>query len=278
MALWPAVPAHLLLFIVLFLFAKLIRDIVTPYSLDHELTQKDNLALSNSFAGYLFAVLIIYLGALLGPETQGSLLTSLTETGSYSLIGILLLNLSWLVNDKLILYRFSNETEIIKKHNSAVGIVQGGAFIATGCVLAGAVHGEGGGILSFLVFYVLGQLALVICAAIYNLLAPFDVHQQILKKNKAAGTALAGSLIGLGIILMKGASGDFISWTINLENFVFDSLLALLLLPIFRLIFDKLIIFHADLNHEIVKDKNLGAGILELTVTVSFSILLSLLI
>ena len=262
----------IVLFMLVLLLAKWVNDFLTPYKVDKELTQKDNIALATSIAGYFGAITIIYIGAFIGPSK--GILQDFLVIGGYSLLGIILLNLSRLINDKLMLYKFSNVKEIIIDRNAGTGAVQFGTYITSGLIIAGAIHGQGGGLHTALVFFGLGQIALIAFVWLYNFITPFDIHDEIEKDNLAAGVAFGGTLIAVGIILMKGTSGDFISWTHNLSMFGIDVVLVFILLPVVRLFFDKIIIPRADLNHEIQHDRNLGAGFLEMITAISFSIIL----
>ena len=262
----------ILLFMFIVLFSKMINDLLTPYKVDDELTNKDNVALSTSIGGYFGATTIVYIGAFLGP-TRG-IIMDLLFVGGYSIFGVILLNISRFINDRLILYKFSNVKEIIEDRNVGTGAVQFGSYIASGLIVAGAIHGEGGGILTALAFFALGQIALIAFTWIYNIITPFDIHEEIENDNVAAGVALGGTLVAVGIILMKGASGNFISWNYNLSIFGMDVVLVFILLPAVRIFFDKIIIPGTALNHEIQFDRNLGAGLLEMIMAISFSIIL----
>jgi len=259
----------ILLYMLMILLSKIINDLITPYRIDEQLTHYDNVALSTSVCGYLTATTIIFAGALIGPSD--SILMDLVTVGGYTLIGVLLLSVARYINDKLILYKFRNAKEIIEDRNAGTGAVQFGSYVASGLIIAGAIHGEGGGIATLLAFFGLGQIALIAFSWIYNAVTPYDIHEEIEMDNVAAGVAFGGTLVAVGIILMKGASGNFITWTHNLSVFGADALLVLILLPAVRLFFDKLLIPHADLNKEIQLDRNLGAGFLEMTIAISFS-------
>ena len=253
-------------------FAKIVNDLITPYVVDIELARRDNTALAVSFSGYLMAVLIVFVGALMGPS-QGIGL-DLLNVGGYSVGGIVLLNLSRLINDKCILYKFSNFKEIIEDRNVGTGAVQFGSYVASGLIVAGAIHGEGGGPLSVLVFFAVGQVVLVIFTQIYNLVTPFDIHEDVENDNAAAGVAFGGALVAIGIVLMHASAGSFVDWGTNLATFTLESLVVLVLLPMVRFCFDKFIFARFDLNHEIKEDRNLGAGFLEATAMVSFAMVL----
>ncbi len=264
--------SFILLYLFIILLSKLLNNVLTPYDVDDELTNKDNAALATSMCGYLGATTIIFIGALLG-STQGLILDLMT-VGGYTLIGILLLNLSRIINDKLILYKFSNVKEIIEDRNAGTGAVQMGSYLASGMIVAGSIHGEGGGIITMFVFYGLGQVALILFTAIYSLVTPYDDHAEIEKDNVAAGVALGGSLIAIGIVLMRGVAGNFISWQSNLATFGINAALIIILLPLVRFFFNKVIISGADLNDEIEKDKNIGAAFLEVIMAIGFATLI----
>ena len=264
--------SFMVLFVGLFMLARWIIELTTPYKISEELTTKDNTALAISYCGYFVAVVIIFIAALLGPT--GDLVDDLIKVGLYTFLGIILLNISHFINDKLILHTFANTKELVDDQNAGTGAVQFGSYIASAFIVAGAIHGDGGGMETAIVFFLLGQFALVLFSKIYNLITPFDIHEEIEKDNIAVGVAFGGTLAALGIVLMNGSHGDFESWTYNTSLFAFKAVLAFIFLPIFRLLLDKLFINHADLNHEIVEDKNLGAGILEMANAIGFAVIL----
>ena len=266
----------LILFVVVFLIARFVLELLTPYKTSTELTEKDNAALAVSYSGYFLGITLIFIGAMLGPDEP--LVENITGVATYSLLGVVLLNLSRIINDKLILHTFDNKKEIIEDQNIGTGAVQFGSYVASALIIAGSIHGEGGGIESAIAFFALGQVALIVFTRIYNLMTPFNIHDEIEKDNVAAGVAFGGTLIALGIMLMNAASGDFVSWGFNLFVFAEKCLIAFILLPIFRIVLDKLFISHADLNHEIAQDKNLGAGFLEMSNAVGFAVLIFFLI
>ena len=264
--------AFIALYVVLFLFAKWLKDFITPYKLDEQLTQHDNLAVGLSVSGYYLATVAIFIGALLGPS-QG-FMQDLVTVGGYTLLGLIFLSLSRFVNDKLILKKFSNVEQISKEQNVAVGAVQCGVYIATGLIAAGAVTGQGGGVLTAIVFFIIGQISLIAFSYIYDLLTPYCIHDELERKNTAAGVAFGGTIIALGIIIMNGVAVDFISWQSNLIDIVLVNVMAFIFLPIIRLFMDKLVIPGDDLAREIKEDQNLAAGFLEAVVAISFALVL----
>lgn len=262
----------LLLYMFIFFIANMLYSKKAGYDVKDEVVKKDNIAVSVALAGYLLAISIIFIGCVLGPSK--GLLQDLIEVLKYSALGMVLLYIAHLVNDKLILHKFNNAKELVEDRNVGTGAVLAGSYIASGLIVAGSIHGEGGGIESALVFFVLGQLSLVLFSKVYDVITSYDLHDEIEQCNYAAGIAFSGTLIALGIILSKAASGDFVSWEFNITYFLLNAAIAFILLPLFRVVIDKLVITDDDLNKEIAEDKNIGAGFLEFGATVGFAAVL----
>lgn len=260
------------LFGAVFLVGRWANEMLTPYDIEEVLTEEDNPALAVSLAGYYLGIVIIYVGALLGPS-QG-LQTDLLLVGGYALGGILLLLLSRYLNDKLILTGFSADKEILEDRNPGTGVVRFGSYVASALIVAGAVHGEGGGPHTALAFYALGQVALLLFMWLYEFVTPYSLHDQIEQDNFAAGIGFSGALVAIGLIIMRAVSGDFISWIGNLRILGLNLLIIFVYLIGVRFFFDKMMIPESDLNVEIVQDRNVGAGLLEFAVSVGFSAVL----
>lgn len=267
--------AFVVLYLLLFVTAKWLKDVLTPYSLNDELSQKDNLAIAVTMAGYYLGTLLIFVATLKGPS-QG-LQTDLFTVGGYALAGLLCLNFSRWFNDKLILRKFCDVQQLTQEHNIGVAMVHFAGYVATGCVAAGALSGQGGW-LTFVVFFVLGQMALLLFSLLYNLLSAYDIHEALEQHNHAAGLAFAGHLVALGIIVMNSSAGDFRDWETDLTSFALSSLAAFILLPVLSRVMDKLIIAKQSLGQQIQEQQNMSAGLLEAVMAISFAIVISQLI
>ena len=260
---------------ILFWLGKLIKDLTTTsYSVREELVEKDNAALGVAMAGYYFGLIMAIGGTLSGPS-QG-LENDLIDIGIYGLLAIILLNLSRLVNDGLILHGFKIRDEVIDDQNAGTGVVVAASYIATGLVIFGAVSGEIGGIVTTVIFWALGQAALVLAGLVYEWITPYSIHDEIEKDNVAAGVAFAGALVGIGVIVFHASAGDFISWTVNLQDFAIEVVAGLILLPIVRFISDVILLPGQKLTDEIANQEhpNLAAGFIEATSYVGASFLI----
>lgn len=260
---------------VLFWIGKLVKDLTTTsYSVREELVEKDNVALGVAMAGYYFGLIMAIGGTLSGPS-QG-LENDLIDIGIYGVLAIILLNLSRLVNDGVILHGFKIRDELIDDQNAGTGAVIAASYIATGLVIFGAVSGEIGGIVTTVIFWALGQVALVLAGLVYEWITPYSIHDEIEKDNVAAGVAFAGALVGIGVIVFHASAGNFISWTVNLQDFAIEVVAGLILLPIVRFISDVILLPGQKLTDEIANQEhpNLGAGFIEATSYVGASFLI----
>ncbi len=268
--------AFVAMYFVLFLLAKWFKDLLSPYKINDELTKTDNLAIALTMSGYYLGTAAIFVGALFGP-TQG-MQADLLAVGGYSLLGLALLNASRWFNDKVILRKFCDTHQLVAERNVGVGAVQFGVYVATGLIAAGAVSGQGGGVISSLVFFVLGQISLFIFTLIYEKFSPYDIHEELEKKNIACGVAFGGHLIALSIVVMNATSGDFQDWKTDLTMFGAANIIAFIFLPFIRVVMDRLVVRGSSLGREIKEDRNIGAGFLEATIAISFAIILTRLI
>ena len=259
----------------LFLVGKFTYDKLNrKFDLQKELLHRDNFAVAIALVGYYLGLVLALGGILIGPSTYW--LDDLVDILFYGVVSIALLNLSAYINDKIILYKFDSTKEIIEDRNAGTGVIQAANHIAVGLVVYGAISGQGGDLITAGVFWILGQIALIIASFIYNLITPFDVHEEIEKDNVAVGVAFAGMLIALGNVIRIGLSGDFISWQINLTQFVGFVVFGLILLPVLRLATDKLLLPGERLTHELVRQEtpNIGAGAIEAFSYIAASFLL----
>lgn len=251
-------------FYAVFLIGKLLHDLLhRQYKLNAELVEKDNPALALAIAGYYFGLVLAIGGALVGP-TRG-IVEDLLDLAIYGVLSIILLNLSWLICDKLVLYRFHLDDELIRDQNQGTGVVSAAVSIASGFVIHGSVQGIGGNIFTVIGFWLLGQILLAAAGVLYEWVTPYSIHHEIEQDNAAAGVSFAGALVGMGIIIGTAASVDFYSWRSNLLEFLAYSLLGLVLLPVIRMLTDKLLLPSVRLADEIAGQEtpNVGAAYIE---------------
>ena len=267
---------YLAVVLVLLVIGKLVYDgLHRRFVLRTELVEKDNLAVALAVAGYYLGLVIVLGGVVSGPASF-NMFDDVIGLVIFGVLGIVLLNLSAWINDKVVFSKFDNEKEIVEDRNAGMGAVEGGNYVAVGLITAGAMSGEGG-LLPGLVFWVLGLVALIVAGLLYDKITSYDLHEQIEKDNVAVGVAFAGVLVGFGNIIRLAGDGDFVSWNESLTEFGYYTLVGLILLPLIRIFADKVLLPGASLSDELVQDRpNLGAGFIEAVSYLAASMLIGL--
>ncbi len=235
------------------------------HSLRVLLTDHDNPAIGVAVAGYLFSV-IWTITVLLSSPGSG-FWQDILDVLLYGVLGIALLTAVSLITCRFFLGLHVREQ--LEGRNVAAAIVVAGVYVATSFTYSGALDGEGGGFGILLLFFVLGQVALLIMTYVFRWLTSYDDVQEIASGNIAAGLALAGLLVAMGIIVGNAASGDFAGLGDSLVSFLLALLVFLIFYPVRQLVVQGLILGGRLswrgilLDTEIAQDKNVAAGLLE---------------
>lgn len=255
---------YLLAVFALFWLGKLVYDRLHPrYELRRELFENDNFALSIEVVGYYLGLVFALGGVLDGPSLGW--IDDLIDLLIYGPLAIVLLNVSAWINDRVVLSAFDNTKEVIDDRNAGAGAVEAGSHIANGLIVAGAVSGEGGDLITAVVFWALGQIVLIVAGRLYTMILPFDLQTEIERDNVAVGVAFAGVLVALGNVVRLGIYGDFSSWAEHLGGFGIYALVGLALLPLVRVCTDLILVPGVRLSAELVEQQrpNVGAGLIE---------------
>ena len=289
--------------LIILALAKLVRDAVTRhYRIDEEVVAKANLAVALRLSGYFLAIILILLGVLYQPLTGGGWVSSAELDAAdgfgftldlgeevlrvflYALGGIVALNLVRVLFDKVILYKFHLEKEVVEDQNVGAGAAEFGMYVATGLLIAGAVAGgtgnpgyvlgEGEAALVALAFFGMGLVLLASFALFYEFTTPFNIHDEIEKDNTAVGVALGGNLIAIGLVTLKAVFGDFAGWGGSIAAFLVFGLLGFVLLYAMRLLIDKVILPTVRISTSLSEDQNVGVALVESSVVISAAMVL----
>ncbi len=245
------------------------------YNVNDELVEKDNTALALVLCGYYLGLTFSIGGVIAGPSA--GMEEDLIDILVYGPLAIFLLNLSALINDRFILSEFDIRKEILQDQNCGTGVVEFAVFVATGLNIFGALYGQGGSIFTAIVFWALGQTVLVLIGKYYNLITQYNIHEHIEKDNVAVGIGFAGALIGIGNLLRAASAEHFISWEENLITFGLYMLVGLVLLPVARILTDRVLLPGRSLADELVNQvkPNQGAAFLEASSYIGASFLIT---
>ena len=292
---FPRGLVYVALGIVVLVVAKLVLDLVTPYKINRQLAEKNNSALGLSITGYFMGVIIVFAGVLYQPlnivrddqwQWTGDFWLDVLEVAIYSLVGIVLLNASRLLVDRLVLYKFNTEKEIIEDQNSGSAAVEAGVYVAAGLVIAASIAGSTGGIegvsevsiaesaLRSLAFFGMGMAVLVRFSLFYELTTSFNIHDEIEKNNVAVGVALGGNLVAIGLVTFKAVFGEFIGWGESIASFLTFAVIGFALLYVVRIAVDFALLPGTRISHELAVDRNVGVAFIESGVVIGASIIL----
>ncbi|MCG8828240.1 DUF350 domain-containing protein [Tenacibaculum dicentrarchi] len=265
---------------IIFILGKIAYKMLNPkINIQDELVEKDNFAFIISYVGYFTALIIVIGGAIIG-ESYG-FITDIQHIFIYGIIAIALLLLSVWISNKVILNKFDLKKEIITDENEGAGVIEASIYIANGLILYGALIGESetliSGILTFLIYWIIGNIVLIIGSKVFIAWMGYDIHNQIEKDNVAAGVSFSGAILAIGIITMNAVLDPFLDWTTTLIDISLQTLLGCLLLPIMRLFADKILLPGRKLTDEIINQEkpNIGAGLMEAFAYIGAAILIT---
>lgn len=230
---------------------------------DHEIQENSNSAVGFRRTGLYLAYAIAFAGTLSG--VSAGFATDVVALLVDGVVITLCLFASRTINDRVMMAHIDNDAQVLSG-NTAVGLTELGMYIATGCVLNGAFTGTSdnlaGGVASALVFFIVGQAALLVCGYCYELLTPFHIRDEIKKGNAAAGIALAGMLIALGIILRSSIAGPSTGWSADFLSFGVYTLYGIVLLVVFKWVVGRFLLPGAPIAVEVERDRNVAAVLL----------------
>jgi uncharacterized membrane protein YjfL (UPF0719 family) len=232
-----------------------------------------NVAVGLRRAGLYLGIAIAISGAMKG--TSSGFFPDLFQLMIDGLIITGFMFSSRFVNEYMMLGKINNDQECVKiiitpegkkiTGNSAVGMVEAGMSIATGFILNGSISGIGGsfieGIASAGLFFILGQMALLLFGFLYELTTSFNVRNEIQNNNLAAGIGLGGTLMAFGIILMASLSGPFTGWAHDILSFCLYTVYGIIMLLVFKTVIGRLLLPTTSIAMEIKEDRNVAAMI-----------------
>jgi uncharacterized membrane protein YjfL (UPF0719 family) len=268
---------YCLITFIFILIAKTLADRRTVrFDDDEEIEEKSNLAVGFRRAG-LYLGFAVGLAGALGGKSLGFVTDILWLLVDGVLITVCLFICREL-NDRVMLAGINND-DAAQAGNVAVGLSECGMYIATGLILGGAFFGESAdmatGIVSALVFFVLGQVVLLACGRLYEVMLPFDMEAEIGTGNPAAGLALGGILVALGVILASSVTGPALGWRLDLTSFGLSAVYGIIMLLIFKKLTDWFLLPNADLSEEVERDHNVAALALTEGVVIAMAVIIS---
>jgi len=259
--------------VIIFLFlSKKIADAMTRFDDDTQISQYENLAIALRRFG-IFVGMCIALQTLVNGEL------SYRDAGFFavsSLLVVVIFFVAHFINEFVIVPKVCNN-DLVKAGNVPTGLIEAGAFIATGILVNGAFSGDVGGYLSAVVFFFLGQIVMIAGIFIHEKIYRFNVTQCVQENNLSAGVAVAGLLVAYSIILRSSIAGDFTGWVSSLTAFAISAITGMIALIIFERIAALIFLPGTSIGGAIRKG-NTAAIVLVQAITIALSIIISQLI
>jgi len=259
--------------VIVFLFlSKKIADLITRFDDDVQISQNENLAVALRRFGFFVGVGIA-MQALI-PDVS-----SYRDIGLFcvfALIVVAIFFFAHVINDLIIIPGVSNN-ELVKAGNVPTGIIEAGAFIATGILVNGAFSGDQGGIVSAAVFFFLGQFVMIAAIFVHEKIYRFNVVQCVQDNNLSAGVAVAGLLVAYSIILRASIAGDFIGWVSSLSAFAASAATGMIALIIFERVAALIFLPKTSIG-DAIRRRNTAAIVLVQAITIALALIISQLI
>ncbi|NVK65615.1 MAG: DUF350 domain-containing protein [Flavobacteriales bacterium] len=255
----------LLVCLTLFFVAQLAFRMFNPsFNVNMELTEKDNLSFFLGYLGYFLGFLMI-IGGVMKSEGSGDFYSEIILSLIYGGVGIVVLNLTSIILDKIIHPKLSLWDEIIAHGNASVGISKGAHYFSTGLIVGGVMLTEVNKPLEAGIFLLLALAIGSIGFMYYDFITPFKVRKEIYNGNVAAAIGAGGAQIAFAILIFSGFQIIHSSWQESMMIIGVDIAAGFILLPLIRWVVDKLFIPSAKLTDEIVNQEkpNIGAGLFE---------------
>ncbi len=263
----------LIALVIVFLFlSKKVADAITRFDDDAQISRNDNLAIALRRFG-------IFVGVCIALQALTKDVSSYRDIASfcvYALIVVVIFFAAHFINDFIIIPKVSNN-DLVKEGNVPTGMIEAGAFIATGIMINGAFSGGEGGIVSAVAFFLLGQVVMITAIHLHEKIYRFDVVACVKDNNLSAGVAVAGLLLAYSIILRASIAGDFTGWINSLTAFAVSALVGMIFLIAFERI-AALIFLPRTSIHEQIRNNNTAAIIVVQGITIALSLIISQLI
>lgn len=271
---------YLALGLIVLVAAKMVRDLVTTYPIEKEIASQANAAVALRLCGYLAGVIFVFVGAVFQPfsaavgttMTYGQIGMEVIWVAAYSAVGIAVLNMVRPITNRLVLYSFSVDDQVVRGRNIGVAAAECGMSIAVGLIIAGSIAGEGGH-LAALAFLGLGLGVLLLFALFYEWTTPFNVHDELEKGNTAVGVTLGGNLVAIGLVIFKATFGTFAGWGPSMMAFGFYAVLGFVLLYLLRIAADVAMMPSTRISRQ-VSNGNVGIAYVESAVVICTSLTL----
>lgn len=262
----------LLAFVSLLWIAKKVQDAFEK-NLDYEIEEKNNYFAALNRAGYLVGTGIAMLGAL---RSHANVIH-----WDWLIAEIVQILIFVQIADKITMKYLLSGMNVKRHSDIATGCVALGVNLGTGVIAFGAFSGLGGEWYNPVIFFVLGQIILIVVARIYQhfIVRSWHLVDALKTNNVGAGLMLMSSLLSISVIIAGATSGDSHGLLIDLMGFSVSIVtgIVLVLVALISLI-DWLFLPNTTISKEIATDKQAAPILLVALLKIFFSIVAAVII
>jgi len=250
----------------------------------HELSKKDNFAFGIAFAGGALALAQI-IAAAVGGDPAESYLNEAINVSIYAVLGIVLLRVGAIVNDKMNFNHFSVGQEI-SKENITAGIIQAANYMALGIIVAAAINWieveSYEGILSVVATFAAAQIVLLavtryrsrVYAKRHNGASWQDALQ---KGNPALAIRYLGHIVATAFGI--SAAAHLVSYSptqpwLAAGVWLGCSVLTVIAISLLAVVARSIILMRIDTTQEVDDQQNIGVAFIEAQIFVSMAFVL----
>lgn len=249
-----------------------------------ELDKEDNYAFGIVIAGGILALMLIMSGAISG-DAQASLQNEVFSVLIFMVMGIVLLKLGFLFQDKIVIRGISLVDEV-KKGNVSAAIVTAVNLIAIGVIIRGAIYWSEdstlNGIIPVIIVYVVSQIVLTavtkLRSIVYSKRNNGEAwHHAIQKDNKAIALRFAGQLFATALVITSVSNVVTYSSFLLLEVAVTWLLISIGLMLILWLIFKAItpiILYKINVVEEVDQQENIGVALIEVSAFIGIAVVI----
>lgn len=202
--------------------------------------------------------LVQRLGMLVAQTT--GILACFSLSGKWSSIWVMTLGAAWVTIVMLLIYFLiervlGRRTRQQDSHmdNMGVSLAKASAYLVVGFVLNGSLSGSAPdattAIAATVTFTVLGLVSVPVGVYLHNRGLKYNLTEETREGKLPAALELSGILLALGILLRNAIAGDFVGWTPGLVGFGITLGIGWLLLYAYRVIADKVVFHHCNVNN-----------------------------
>lgn len=276
---------NLLVVIALFTSLRLFSGKIAHIDASYELLKKDNPAFGISLAGATLAVTTMLSGTIYGSPEQ-DLFSGLAFTALYGILGIVLMAATRIIFDKLTLPAIHLRDEIAAG-NKAVAIADAGNVMAAAIILRAVMiwvtANSWQGIIVILAGFIVSQAILVAMTLLkIKMLESKNTAHKLQDELRGGNIALALRFSGLkiGTAFAIATAAQIVVY----EEFDMVNILAawfaasILVIVIWKALCwfaHNIVLFRADIDSEVLEQKNIAVGALQAVIYISLGYLIS---